>query len=34
MPAGQATSLATASGAGGGDDISLGHVSFSLIVVG
>ena len=34
MPAGEASSLAAAGGAGGGDDIGLGHVLFSLIVLG
>ena len=33
MPAGETSSLAAAGGAGGGDDIGLGHLCFSLIVV-
>ena len=33
MPAGEASSLAAAGGACGGDDISLGHLLFSLIVL-
>ena len=32
MPAGETSSLAAAGGAGGGDDISLGHLCFSLMI--
>jgi hypothetical protein len=32
MPAGETPSLAAAGGAGGGDDICLGHLVISLIV--
>jgi hypothetical protein len=33
MPASETSSLAAAGGAGGGDDISLGHLCFSLIIL-
>jgi hypothetical protein len=33
MPASETSSLAAACGAGGGDDISLGHLCFSLMIM-
>ena len=33
MPAGETSSLAAAGGAGGGDDVSLGHLCFSLMII-